>query len=186
MLKTRSTLAAAFAASGFIAALGYAAAPPKVVMNVEPGLWEVTTHPEVSGAPVIPDSLLQRLTPEQRAKMEAALAKGSQPRKFKECMTKEKLARGFGSKGDEGDSCKDTVTTNTATEFAAERHCAGDGGKSRDSKIHFRIESRHQTSGTVDLALTQEDGKVSNVHSRIEAQWLGADCGNVKDIEVEK
>ena len=163
--------------------------PPKAAMNVDPGLWEVTTHPQLSGErPQIPDSMLQRLSPEQQAKMKermaAMMAKRSEPKKFKKCMTAEKLAKGFSERDEE--NCKTTVITNTASEFAAHRHCTGQGGKNTDSKIHFKIASRHETQGTVDIAMTQPDGKMTNIHTTMEARWLGADCGGIKDVEIEK
>ena len=39
-------------------------------LDVKLGLWESTTTTEHSGAPPIPDEVLARLTPEQRAKIE--------------------------------------------------------------------------------------------------------------------
>jgi hypothetical protein len=183
MYATR-TAKASIAAVGLISALTYAAVP-QPAMNIELGLWEVSAQGQLSGAPAIPDSVMQRLTPEQQAKMQQMMAKRSHPTKFKECMTPEKRAQGFGSKDEDSDKCKTTVTTNTATEFAAERQCTREGGESTDTKVHFNITSKHQVSGTMDIAVTHEDGKVTNVHSAIEAQWLGSECGDVKSIEME-
>src|SRR5437016_3699866 len=41
--------------------------------NIKPGLWEVSHHPQVTGQVPIPEEQLAKLTPEQRARMEAAL-----------------------------------------------------------------------------------------------------------------
>src|SRR5882762_10203068 len=67
--------------------------------NIKPGLWEVSIDPHVSGEMPIPEDQLAKMTPEQRARLEAAMkghmAKGARPRVYKECMTPEKIARGF-------------------------------------------------------------------------------------------
>lgn len=183
-------LATALTTLGCLASVGHSAAPPKAAMNVDTGLWEVTTHPQMSGdAPVIPDSVMQRLSPEQQAKMKERMqsmrSKRNEPKKFKECMTAEKLAKGFSDRENDED-CKVTVITNSATEYAGQRQCKNERGNRTDSKVHFKILSRHQTEGVIDVAVTQPDGKVMNMHTTMEAKWLASDCGSIKQMEVEK
>lgn len=184
MFRTHPALPFALGAIGFVCALASAAAP-QLGMNVEPGLWEVTFVGDPAGAPALPDSLLQKLTPEQQAKMQQVMARASQPKKFKECMTADKLSRGFGSKSEDSDDCKVSVTINTSTQYQAERQCSAQGGNVQ-AKLHFNIMGKRQASGTVDLTLTQPDGKVLSTHRTMQAQWLSSDCGNVKNIELEK
>jgi hypothetical protein len=160
--------------------------PPKLAMNVDPGLWQVTLQGDPIAAPAIPDALLQRMTPEQQAKMQAMIARGNGPQKFKQCMTAEKLSKGFGKDEAANGNCKMNVTTNTKSEFAAEKQCTADGGRSISSKIHLTLSGRHQASGTIDVSLNQPDGKTTTVHSTLDAQWLASDCGTIKDIETEK
>jgi hypothetical protein len=38
----------------------------------------------------------------------------------------------------------------------------------------------------VDIVLTQAGDKVTSMHHSIDAQWLGADCGTIKDVEMEQ
>ncbi|HTE88846.1 MAG TPA: hypothetical protein VK639_07845 [Terriglobales bacterium] len=47
-------------------------------LNVKTGLWETTTTRITSGEIPIPAEMLARLTPEQRAKMEARMKANSQ------------------------------------------------------------------------------------------------------------
>lgn len=187
MFRTHAAKASALTAIGLISGLGYAA-EPQVAMHVDLGLWEVTTTGAASGVPAIPEALLQRMTPEQQAKMQQMLAQRAQGQKFKECMTAEKRSKGFGNKDEDSGKCKVTVTTNTPTEFQAERQCTASDGDTTvsDYKMHFNISGKHHASGTIDIAITHADGKVTNVHSTVEAQWLGSDCGNVKNVELEK
>lgn len=184
------TLATALTTLSLLASVGHSAPPPKAAMNVDTGLWEVTTHPQMSGdAPLIPDSVMQRLSPEQQAKMkermQAMMAKRDQTKKFKECMTAEKLSKGFSDRED-NEECKVTVITNSASEYLGQRQCKDERGNRTDSKVRFKILSRHQTEGVVDIAVTHPDGKVMNIHTTLETRWLGSDCGSVKNVEVEK
>lgn len=51
---------------GFIAALP-APAADNTPLKVKPGLWEMTSDSERSGAPPIPPEALAKMSPEQRA-----------------------------------------------------------------------------------------------------------------------
>ena len=67
---------------------GYAAA---ATLNLNPGLWEMTTTGETTGAPPIPADILAQMPPERRAKLEAAMAanatRASTPHVSKQCIT---------------------------------------------------------------------------------------------------
>ncbi len=174
-------------ASGVAMALTHAGeATPQ--LNVKLGLWEVGTHPQVSGNLPITDEQLQKLPPEQRAKfeaaMQAALARGAQPRLFKECMTPEKRSRGFSAGSEEGKDCQSTVITNTASEFEAQRKCSSEE-RNQSTNVHFRVVSPDHVTGTVMMVMTR-GGKTMTVNSTMEGKWLGSDCGSVKDYELEK
>jgi hypothetical protein len=77
------------------------------------------------------------------------------------------------------------VSINTSTHYQAERQCSAQGGHVA-AKLHFHIMGKHQASGTVDVTLTQPDGTVLSTHRTMQAQRLSSDCGNVKNIELEK
>jgi Protein of unknown function (DUF3617) len=182
-MKTR--LAASTAA--LLASIAWGDPAPRPNMDVALGLWEVTAQGAISGAPPIPDSVLARLTPEQRARMQEMLGQGAQPRKYKSCMTPDKLGKGFENDpgAEAAHQCTTTVTTNTATEYQAEKQCKTDNGMSYGARIHFNLAGRHQAQGTVDVLITQATGKVTTMHHTIDAQWLAADCGTIKDVEME-
>jgi hypothetical protein len=173
-------------ANGAAMALAHAGEPAPQ-LNVKLGLWEIGTHPQVSGNLPITDEQLQKLPPEQRAKfeaaMQAALARGAQPRLFKECMTPEKRSRGFNAGNDEK-NCQTTLVTNTASEFESHRECTSEDGK-QSTSVHFRIISSDHVTGTVN-AIISHGAKTMTVNSTIEGKWLGSDCGSVKDVEMEK
>lgn len=166
--------------------LAHAADVPQ--LNVKLGLWEIATHPQVNGSLPITDEQLAKLPPDQRAKfqaaMQAAVARGAQPRVFKECMTAEKRSHGFNAGSDQQKNCQVTLITNTANEFESHRECLSEDGK-QSTSVHFQVVSSGHVAGTVN-ALISHGGKTMTVNSTMEGKWLGSDCGNVKDIEMEK
>jgi hypothetical protein len=176
----------ALGAGGAAVALAYGADVPQ--LNVKLGLWEVTTHPQVNGNLPITDEQLQKLPPDQRAKfeaaMQAAIARGAQPRVFKECMTAEKRSHGFNAGSDQSKNCQVTLVTNTPSEFESHRECTTEDGK-QSTSVHFRVVSSDHVSGTVN-ALISHGPKTMTVNSTMEGTWLGADCGSVKDMELDK
>jgi len=176
----------ALGAAGAAMALAQAADIPQ--LNVKLGLWEVATHPQVNGNLPITEEQLQKLPPEQRAKfeaaMQAAIARGAQPRVFKECMTAEKRSRGFNAGSDQSKNCQVTLITNTPSEFESHRECSTEDGK-QSTSVHFRVVSSDHVSGTVN-ALISHGAKTMTVNSTMEGKWLGADCGSIKDMELEK
>jgi Protein of unknown function (DUF3617) len=176
----------ALGASGAVMVLAYAGDTPQ--LNVKLGLWEIVTHPQVSGNLPITDEQLQKLPPEQRAKfeaaMQAAIARGARPRVFKECMTAEKRSRGFNAGTDQSKNCQTTLVTNTPSEFESHRECSTDDGK-QSTSVHFRIAGPNEVSGTVN-SLISHGGKTMTVNGTMQGKWLGADCGGIKDMELEK
>jgi Protein of unknown function (DUF3617) len=172
-----------------LAAVVLASAADVPQLNVKLGLWEIATHPQVNGSLPITDDQLAKLPPDQRAKfeaaMQAAVARGAQPRLFKECMTAEKRSRGFDAGSDQSKTnCKVTLVTNTANEFESHRECVTEDGK-QSTSVHFRVVSSDRVSGTVN-ALISHGPKTMTVNSTMEGKWLGSDCGTVTDIELEK
>jgi hypothetical protein len=156
--------------------------------NIKPGLWEVTSNPHVSGQMPIPDDQLAKLTPEQRARLEAAVkasqAKSGTPRVYKECMTPEKIARGFDMDRDAGASCKRNVVSSTANELTLHDECTKTDGKTV-TDVHFEIKGGTQMSGKINFVMSQ-GSKTMTVNSTVQGKWLSASCGNVKDTELEK
>jgi hypothetical protein len=183
-----SAVGAAAIAVAMVLLMATARAADAPMLNVKLGLWEITTHPQVNGNLPITDEQLDKLPPDQRAKfeaaMQAAIARGAQPRLFKECMTPEKRSRGFNAGSDQSKNCQQTLVTNTPSEFELHRECTSEDGK-QSTSVHFRVISSDQVSGTVN-ALISHGTKTMTVNSTMEGKWLGASCGNVTDIELEK
>src|SRR5450631_3734418 len=155
MSSNKWAILCALGASGVAIALAQAADVPQ--LNVKLGLWEISTHPQVNGSLPITDEQLQKMPPEQRAKfesaMQAAIARGAQPRIFKECMTAEKRSRGFNAGSDQSKNCQVTLVTNTPSEFESHRECSTEDGK-QSTSVHFRVVSTDHVSGTVNALIS--------------------------------
>lgn len=184
MSKCNVALACAL---GIVVMLPASADGTKVNLDADTGLWEVTTHPQMSGTLNIPDEQLQKMTPEQRARVEAALKSVTenvnQEHVIRQCLTPGERSKGF-DLGNEGSSCKTTVRRNTSSELEVRRECSADN-EVRTTTEHFRMSGRRHMSGTVDAAMSQ-NGKPVTMHMTIEGKWLAADCGGVKDAQVVK
>ena len=163
------------------------AAEPKP--NIKPGLWEVTINPQVSGEIPIPEEQLAKMSPEQRARLQAMLksnaARSATPRAYKECMTPEKIARGFDmDRGAEEASCKRKVISSSANEVTMHDECTKPDRKSV-SDVHFEIKGGTQMNGKINVVVTAS-GKTMTVNSTMQGKWLAANCGTVKDAQLEK
>ena len=159
-----------------------------VNLAVDMGLWEVTTHAQMSGGlpPQIQEKL-QSMTPEQRERIEAAMqgmmADSQREHVFSECMTREKWSEGF-SDGQDDAQCKSTMVSNTRSEFDYRKVCApaGDEQTGHTEKAHFHLLDRHHVTGTVDVVQTS-GGREMTIHQTVEGKWLASSCGDVKDIQ---
>jgi hypothetical protein len=157
--------------------------------NIKPGLWEVSINPKVSGEMPIPEDQLAKMTPERRARVQAAMqahmAKGSKPRVYKECMTPEKIARGFeiDPHGDDS-SCKRNVVSSSPRELTLHDECNRPERKTV-TDVHFEVKGGTQMSGKIDIVMTSA-GKTMTINNTMQGKWLGASCGTVKDAELEK
>jgi hypothetical protein len=169
--------------------LGLATVPPSLAgqtpLNVKPGLWEMSWTGETSGTPpTLPPDQLAKLTPEQRAKieaaMEAAIAKGNAPHAIKHCVTQKELDRGLNVDDQNQKSCKQTVVSSTSSVLEVHMECTG----RQQSSGTYRIEATSPTTITGALNMVMSDGTHSMTMKRqVAGKWLGADCGEVKPIE---
>jgi Protein of unknown function (DUF3617) len=175
-------------ALGVLVMLPVSADETKVKLAADTGLWEVTTHPQTNGELPISQEQLQRLSPEQRARIEAAMKaameNANQAHVMRECLTPERLAKGFDLGDDSSSSCKTTVVRNTSTELEAHRECKGESNV-RTMTERLRTSGRRQVSGTIDVLMSQ-GAKQLTMHMSVEGRWLGADCGAVKDSQAVK
>jgi Protein of unknown function (DUF3617) len=155
--------------------------------DIKPGLWEISMTPKLSGQLPISDADLAKMTPERRAQVEAAFKSATaKPRVLKECMTPEKIAHGFSfDRSGNDSSCTRKVISSSANELTLHDECNRQTQKTV-SDAHFEVKGGTQTSGRFHVVMTSTDGKSTTWDSTFQGKWLGASCGSVKDIEMEK
>jgi hypothetical protein len=144
-------------------------------LNVKTGEWESTMTNETSGQMPIPQEMIDKMTPEQRAKMEAMMkARGMQgPRTTvtKHCVKKEDLDKPFGN---ENKSCKPTIVSSSATKQEIHMECEMGGGK-QVGTLKFEAVDSSTVKGSMQMTASN-GGRTMNVNSTFSAKWLGSAC----------
>jgi hypothetical protein len=150
-------------------------------LNVKTGLWESTTSSTTSGQMPIPAEFLQKLSPEQRAKVQARMNanSNSSPRTSthtsKVCETKEKLAEQPFSGQQE---CKETVVSSTGNRMEMRVSCKfGDVKSSGTMKVDTISPEAVKGSGQMT---SDGGGHAMTINSEFSSKWLGPSCGDVK------
>jgi hypothetical protein len=168
-----------------IALLACCCATPLAVaadkLDVKPGLWEITSSHNISGIPPMPKDWAEKVTPEQRAAMEAAFKKeaekGPQVETERECITQKDAEKPF----DIGDKdCTRTVVRTTRTTQEVRLSCNGEMKSS--GVLRVTTPTPETMTGTLDLQLG--DGKEAmKVKSELKGRWLGPDCGDENEAD---
>ena len=159
-----------------------------VPLNASPGLWQITTQSQLSGQmPMIDESAINNLPPARRAKFEAAMktamAKAAGPHVFKECLTREKLAKGFDlAKPDP--SCVRTVVTSSSSALEVRELCTS-ARENRSGDYKFALANGTTAAGSVHMVMSH-GGKAMTIDGTMKGQWLSSDCGAVKDFALVK
>lgn len=147
-------------------------------LNVKTGEWETTRSSESTGQLPIPQQVLDKMTPEQRAKMEAAMkARGGQGPQTTVCKSERTLDKPFGN-DEERKSCKQTIVTSSAAKQEIHMECENGGGKQTGT---FKVEA--VDSGTVkgSIQMTASNGaRTMNINYAFSAKWLGPVCSESK------
>lgn len=163
-----------------VAALLPALAADNTPLQLKPGLWELTSDSEHSGMPPIPPEALAKMSPEQRAKVEAAMkgSTGPQHRVVKHCVTQQDIDRGFEKMDKMGEGkCTRTVLSSTATVREGRFQCSGP----RNSSGAYRFEARSPESVVANWNMTMSNGgNTMTMKNNMQGKWLGAECGDVK------
>ncbi|MBZ5527753.1 MAG: DUF3617 domain-containing protein [Acidobacteriia bacterium] len=149
-------------------------------LNIKPGLWQMTMTTAVSGRPPIPADTLARMSPEQRARYEAAMKKmasgAPKTRTHNNCVTKEQLNKDPFS--DEKKSCTRKVLKSTGSQMEIQEVCLGDGVR-RDITIQIEALNSENVKGSSHVT-SAGGGKAMNIDARFAGKWIGAACPDKK------
>jgi hypothetical protein len=149
-------------------------------LDVKPGQWENTVTSQTNGQLPIPQEMLDRLSPEQRARMEQAMkargAKGPTSHTTKSCVTKEQLDKAFAPA--EQKACKMTMLTSSRTKQEIQMDCEIGGGK-QTGKLQIEASDSENVKGTMQMTASN-GGRTMNINSSFSAKWLGPVCTESK------
>lgn len=150
-------------------------------LNIKPGLWESTRTIKRVGEMPIPAEMLNRLTPEQRARMEERMKANSAAHTNttteKHCVTKEDLERDS-MKLAEAKECTTTVLNSTSTSIKAKIVCDVEGMHATGTLDLVAADSEHVNG--LSRSSMNGNGHTMNVEGSWSSKWLGPSCGKVK------
>jgi hypothetical protein len=161
-------------------------APPSAAkiqpLNIKTGLWEQTVTFKVSGEAPMPPEMLNRLTPEQRAKMEERMKANSaahtRTTTDKHCLTEEQLRKSEFLGSDRDKECTPNIATSTSTSAKGTITCESEGIKMTGALEILAPDSEHVNGSW--HATSNGGGHTMNVDSTFTSKWLGSSCGDVK------
>jgi len=147
-------------------------------LNAKLGLWEITTTSQFSGLPPIPADVLAKMSPEQRAKMEAMFKQkashGGVPTTSQTCVTQEKLNKAPFSEGKQ--SCQRTIISSTSQLAEFREECTEPDGTKRIMDGKFELSGDTNMKGSMKVKASGS-GKAMNVNLDMSGKWIGSDCG---------
>src|SRR5689334_21497058 len=150
-------------------------------LNIKPGLWESTRTIQRAGEMGIPPEMLNRLTPELRARMEERMKAKSAARSNtvteKHCVTKEDLEKDR-LKLAETRECTTTVLNSTSTSVKAKLVCDTEGMHATGTLELVAADPEH-LNGSYHSTM-DGNGHTMNVEGTWTSKWVSTSCGNVK------
>ena len=141
-------------------------------LDVKAGEWETTINGQTSGVPPIPDEMLKRLTPEQRAKIvEAIQSKGASGTKTvnKGCLRKEDLDKPFSL--DSTKACSLTVVSSSGKAQEIHINCNQNSMKSTGTVKVEAVDSEH-IKGEMHMTASNAENTM-NMNSTFTSKWVG-------------
>ena len=148
-------------------------------LNVKTGLWEQTWTRTIAGELPIPAEMLNRLTPEQRARIEERMKANSAAHTTsssdKQCITRQDLEKPFTEKDTQ---CVWMILESTPSKAKGNISCQAQGMKVAGAGEFDAPDSEH-IKGSMHMA-SSGGGHSMNVAATFTSKWLGSNCGDLK------
>jgi hypothetical protein len=149
-------------------------------LNIKTGLWEATVTYKRSGELPLPPGTLEKLLPEQRARLEERM-KGnsgeSNTRSYRSCLKKEDLEN-----PDFTDKKQCTWTTLELTSTTAKGSAVCEyreiGARLSGTAEIIAVDEKH-IKGTIRMTAPGTSKRIV-ADGTLTAKWLGSSCGSVK------
>ena len=157
--------------------------------DAKPGLWETTTTMETSGLPgmpQIPEEQLAKMTPQQRAQVEAMLKArggGGAPRTStnKSCLTQDSFRQAMAM--GQNENCTRKVTASSSSMQNIHMECTQGKMNMTGDLMVERVDAEHAKGSVVMKSAAADQGM--SMKMSFNAKWLSADCGDVKPLVVK-
>lgn len=148
-------------------------------LNVKPGQWESTVTTQTTGLPPIPQEVLDKMTPQQRAMMEERMKGNQTPHSStnKSCVTKEDIDKGF-NVGNDDKSCTRTVISSTGSKQEIKIECNRDNSK-QTGTIRIEAAGSESVKGSMQMTVSS-GGRSMNMNATFNSKWLGPVCEKEK------
>lgn len=148
-------------------------------LDVRAGLWENTLTTTMGGNNLVPANVLSRLSPERRAKMEAAMreraAAGGHTTKYQSCITAKELKEApFADQ----QNCTSTLLRSTSSEIKLNLACTMQDIEGKGT-LDIQATSSTSVEGTGSGSATA-NGQTMTTSYLFQGHWVKSDCGDVK------
>ena len=151
-------------------------------LNVKTGLWEVTKNVRNEGHMPIPSGMLERLTPEQRVRMEARLkaqpAERSRTITQKNCVTERAMQKGDLFSTNPNKDCTEHIVNSTSTAAEIQMSCKGEGLEGNGT-VKIKVLNPENVEGSSHITATG-NGQKLNTDATFTAKWVSATCGKTR------
>jgi uncharacterized protein DUF3617 len=145
-------------------------------LNVKTGLWETTRTWTRTGVPPLPASMLERLTPEQLARIKASSAAKIRTVTDKNCVTKQDLEKPPNFTEDA--QCTWSNLESTSTRAKGNVSCEKEGIKMTGNG-DFEAPDQEHMNALIHLNTTG-GGNSMTMTGNFKSRWLGPSCGTGK------
>lgn len=146
-------------------------------LAIKTGAWEMSYTTQISGD-TMPQAMLDKMTPEQKARHEERLKKRAEagPRKRTQttCVKKENLERNAFAPGEESKSCTYKVTAQTRSLHAATYECTG--AAPRKGEFRYEALGNDRIKGLMKMTSAH-----SSMEMQMEGRWIGPTCAKGDD-----
>src|SRR5258708_725889 len=159
-----------------VLACSWASAADWAPLDIKPGVWETTISAQTSGTPPIPQALLDKMTPDQRAKMEDAMKARSgktQTTVHRSCVKKEDLGKPLFTEN-QSKLCKDTLVSGTGSKRDVQLDCETPAGKATGT-IHIDVVNSEKVKVTSQMSISAGANPMST-NTTSNGKWVGAVC----------
>ncbi|HEU5335195.1 MAG TPA: DUF3617 domain-containing protein [Terriglobales bacterium] len=149
-------------------------------LNVKTGLWQTTMTMNRFGEMPLPSDMLSRLTPQQRARLEARMKAhptNTRTMVYKSCLTRKELENpNFTAR----QQCTWTTLQSNGARIKGSALCTYPQPAMRvKGSGEFVALDREHVKGFLHMAAAGKGGAM-NTSSDFSSKWLGPSCGNLK------